>query len=469
MMTFFFGIFYLQHVINRQFADRQGQVPASPGILYQQVSNPSELRVAEVFEIRRRRVTTVTVCTAIGIATVAFAGIWLGPLLSGGLFLSWPSGAIPSPHGLSRGYEPKHRGYVDIATGLYVREDEDLVLAGDLPFALTRTYLSGDRISRHFGIGTTHNGEWYLIASPADFRWAELIRADGSRVHFDRTSRGTSYLNAMFLHRATSSEFYGARLGWTGFRWVLRLQNGSRATFQDSGSKPWSACSIIELQDPDNHAIRFERDADGTLQTIRTPYEFIALDYDNLHRIVAARDDTGNHVKYTYDTPGRLVRVTASDGKERSYTYGPNDELLTIDEPGVFIENAYDADGRRVIRQVVQTRPANGLRQMSEIAFSYTLSGQSVIETDETEYDGTHTIYQFDVQHHTIRETHDAAGANPVTVSFTRGSNDPLKDRLTVSCNVKNRRTTRSAMVGSAGGEQTKYALMQATCPRIEQ
>src|SRR5262249_3863460 len=67
--------------------------------------------------------------------------IWLGPLTSGGLFLTEPPPNPSVVHGLPADFEPLHKGHVDYATGLYVREDEDLVLAGDLPFVFRRTYL----------------------------------------------------------------------------------------------------------------------------------------------------------------------------------------------------------------------------------------------------------------------------------------------------------------------------------------
>ena len=48
-------------------------------------------------------------------------------------------------------------------TGLYVRNDQDLIVqGGDLPIVVQRTYRSEDQVSRAFGVGTSHNGEWYL-------------------------------------------------------------------------------------------------------------------------------------------------------------------------------------------------------------------------------------------------------------------------------------------------------------------
>src|SRR5206468_2533684 len=103
------------------------------------------------------------------------------------------------------------------------------------------------------GVGTTNNAEWYLIGDPARFQWSELILADGGRIHFDRTSSGISFTNALFLHRATPTGFYGARLGWTGSDWVMRFYDGSFATFQACSPGGNNVCSLIEICDADGH------------------------------------------------------------------------------------------------------------------------------------------------------------------------------------------------------------------------
>ncbi len=202
-----------------------------------------------IWDLGRFLALTGTVLLGITVAVAAL--IWAGPLMSGALFLSRRTGTPPVSHDLPGAYQPRHQGHVDISTGLYVGEDEDLVLTQTPPFALTRTYLSGDRVARQFGIGTTHNAEWYLIGDPSNFKWAELILADGGRIHFDRVSRGTSYQAALFTHRSTPTAFYGSRLGWTGFHWIVRFRDGSLATFKDCGPDNSSVCSydmFVELR-----------------------------------------------------------------------------------------------------------------------------------------------------------------------------------------------------------------------------
>jgi hypothetical protein len=65
--------------------------------------------------------------------------------------------AIPHP-----AWRPLHKGYADIATGVYIREDDDLVVNTPFPIVLRRTYNSLDGHPRQFGAFTTHPGEWWI-------------------------------------------------------------------------------------------------------------------------------------------------------------------------------------------------------------------------------------------------------------------------------------------------------------------
>src|SRR5262245_34694071 len=132
----------------------------------------------------------------------------------------------------SYGAEPRHKGGIDASTGVYTREDEDLIVADGMPLVLRRSYLSVDRVSRQFGIGGTHPGEWYLIGDGATFQWAELILSTGGRIHFDRVSPGTSKYDAVFEHRTTPTRFLGARLRREDRGWRMEFTDGGSALFK---------------------------------------------------------------------------------------------------------------------------------------------------------------------------------------------------------------------------------------------
>jgi ABC-type antimicrobial peptide transport system permease subunit len=65
------------------------------------------------------------------VAFVVFLAILFGgPLTSGAVCLLLPAPSPAVDHDLPADYEPLHKGGVDLATGLYVRENEDLIVRG---------------------------------------------------------------------------------------------------------------------------------------------------------------------------------------------------------------------------------------------------------------------------------------------------------------------------------------------------
>ena len=111
-------------------------------------------------------------CCVNGDCTGVTGAIYGGPLSSAALLLLIPSRAKVVDHSIPASYEPKHKGGVDTSSGLYTREDEDLIVRDSVPLVLTRTYLSGYHVSTQFGVGGTHPGEWYLIGDGARFQWS---------------------------------------------------------------------------------------------------------------------------------------------------------------------------------------------------------------------------------------------------------------------------------------------------------
>src|SRR5687768_15733284 len=125
-----------------------------------------------------------SITRAVLVATVLFLSavtmVWGGPLSSGALFLLLPAPSRSAPAERLLAIRPMHRGRVDLATGLYIREDEDIVLSELPAFVWRRVYLSRDRIARHMGVGTTHNAEWYLMGNLSALNRIDLITEEGS-------------------------------------------------------------------------------------------------------------------------------------------------------------------------------------------------------------------------------------------------------------------------------------------------
>jgi YD repeat-containing protein len=388
---------------------------------------------------------------------VAVAAIFAGPLVSGALFLLLPTANAAAPIGVGPDYKPRHKGGIDLATGLYTRENEDLVVPGAPALILRRTYLSRYRVSKEFGIGATHPGEEYLIGDGERFQWASLILATGSRINFRRVSRGTSEGNAMFVHDETPTEWSGARLGWTGIGWALRKRDGSLSFYRGCG--PTTQCSIVFARDAAGHTIRYSRNAAGSVKRMSTSGgRWIEFEYDDRIRVIRATASTKEEVRYIYDGRGRLERTVGNDGTLRRYTYTDVDELQTIDEPGTAIQNDYE--NGRCVRQV--NRFADG--DTLNFTFTYELEAERVTRTYTTRSDGHWTQFVWGSGGYAIRETR---GFGPRSAEFTY-DRDPHAKRitsLTITCPDRQGRPLRhSAVVRPGDEERVKANILQTHC-----
>jgi YD repeat-containing protein len=393
------------------------------------------------------------------VVIVVLVVVLAGPVSSGAILLLLPSNQPRVEHDLPPTYVPFHKGHVDLATGLYIREDEDIVVPGTPALIVRRTYLSNYRVSKQFGIGTTHNGEWYLVGDGARFSWATLILADGAHVPFKRVSAGRSYMNALYANREESGEWTGAQLGWTGLWWTLRRQDGSIAHFRPCGVG--SVCSLMRSSDADGHTIKYRRDRGGRLVKMDASADrWIAFEYDSSDRIVRAYSSTDVDMRYEYDVRGRLARVSSSDGTVRRYGYTDQDQMASVEDPDIAIENTYNVDGR-CTRQVNRFPGHDGTLSFQ---FDYTLRDDRVVETSSTRSDGTWSRFGFDERRYATSETWGANGIKPATITYER---DPTgsETALTVTCPDRlGQPLPHRSLVRPGTEESVKWDLLQTHC-----
>jgi YD repeat-containing protein len=305
------------------------------------------------------------------------------------------------------------------------------------------------------GVGTTHNAEWYLMGDPSALQRIDLITEEGARIAFDRTSSGASYMNGMFMHTATPTGFYGARLGWVGQSWALRFWDGSLAMFR-SCDAPDNPCSVISARDAYGNIIRFNRDARGVLRSIQAGRQLLTFEYDDRNRIVRAAH--GSHeATYSYDDRGRLQRSTLA-GMTRSYRYGDRDEMVAIEEPTRTIEMTYDSN-LRVSRQVVR-RPG---RAESVNSFEYTLYGDTVVETTVSRRNGSRTTYRWNRERRQDLEIHEGEGDSFVTVQFAR-PDGVFTQALTVSCTNRGLLVSETVEVVPGQESRVKAQVIDRIC-----
>jgi YD repeat-containing protein len=385
----------------------------------------------------------------------------LGPIMSGAYFLAQQRGVHPVEHPLSPSYVPLHKGGVDLATGLYTREDDDLVLKATPPFVLRRTYLTRDRRSLDFGVGSSHNGDWYLYGDGTQFQWAALVLADRRQVRYDRISSGHSFVNAMYENRDSPTEFYGSRVGWDGSQWVLRQRNGSVGKFLPCDAYG-EKCVIVEWLDPDGHRTRYSRDSARRLTSIDTGSERIFFEYDQGGRIQRVHDQASHAVTYTYDAKGRLRKAVGSDGVTRSYEYDDRDLLTRIEEPGRIVKNEYDANAR-CIRQHAWFLDSTGAASGEPYVFeaSYKTSGSDVVESTFRESGAPPVRAVYNAKREMESETYDPDTDNMVLIKYDRDAITNLLSGLTVSCRSGRWHFTRSQPASRQTQESVKEQLLE--------
>ena len=362
------------------------------------------------------------------------------------------------------------RDPVDLNTGLYVLEDDDIVVEDMLPIRFTRVYRNRDTRSRAFGIGTSQSYDLFLAGDSSTFRYVDLIMPDGGRIHYTRISPGTGHADGKFEHTTSPTEFYKSRLEWNGNGWDINLQDGSSYSFLacQSARRP-GQCGMISYQDPHGRVLKISRDSAGNITNIVTSSKRgIKFTNDGENRITRARRHFGrviNLVSYQYDDRGRLVKVRTiyldivqaifnlfyrlmrwpEPGRDwwrhetRQYTYDDSHQMLTIKAPDTSFTNEYDGGGR-VIKQTF----SDGRSFM----FDYVLNKEGkVIQTDIIKPDGGLRRVTFNSNGYILSDTYGVGQPNQLSITYERQAGRNRILRVTVSCSPSSMPVRVTALV----------------------
>jgi YD repeat-containing protein len=357
---------------------------------------------------------------------------------------------------------------VSLSTGLYWRSDDDLAIENS-PLTLTRTYRTRDDVKRPFGIGVSHSYNVYLIGDAQAFQWADLILADGGRIHYRRVTSGRTKLDATFEHTESPTEYYRSLLQWNGEGWNIDLRDGSRYAFGACTPGGKDVCHLLAKHDKAGTETRLQYDpATDDLKTISTnDGRWIALTYDASHRIVSGRASTGAAVKYEYDPGGHLARVTRSDGGVQEYTYGPRHEVRTIREPDREIVNTYDA-ALHCVKQVIahggRGEPTRGNPDVYQ--FSYRMNAQGrIVATSTVQPNGAVRVTTFNPNGYLVTDTSDPDGPAFKQVIYARDDKTNLAPRVTVRCATRGQIVEAFSLVSEfEHPDEVRGRLIARTC-----
>lgn len=312
---------------------------------------------------------------------------------------------------------------VDLSTGLFVYETTDLVVRDTLPLVISRTYRPRDTIIRPFGIGATHPYELFIVGNTWPYTYTDLILPDGSRVHYDRISPGTSYGDAVYEHTATPSAFYKTQIRYVGGRWHLTMKDGTVYEFPDAEGAPTPRqAAMVAMSDRYGNRYTLTRDSNSNLTKLTSPNgRYVTFTYDASNRITQAKDNIGRTVGYTYDATGRLWKVTNPGGGVTEHSYDTANRMTTLKDPkGVtYLTNAYDTSGR-VIRQTM----ADG----SIYQFAYTIgTNGKVAQTEVTDPRGNVRRAIFNASGYRASDTYAVGKPEQQVFTYER---DPATNKL---------------------------------------
>jgi len=308
---------------------------------------------------------------------------------------------------------------VDLFTGLYVNASTDIAVDSTPPIVIRRVYRPEDRMSRAFGIGTNHNYDIFLVGDHDPYTYIDLILEDGGRVHFERTSRGKSFEDAVYRHAGTHTQYENAVIVWnpTWRGWDMKLQDGSLYQFPESRwAQRGSQAAVVRMQDHLGNSLQFVRSAAGDLiRIVSSSGRKLAFTYDAGHRITLIQDDTGKTVQYTYDAKSRLVQAVDADGATTNYSYDDRDRMTSVG----------DAEGKLSLRMVYD-RAGPCVKQIlpdgRSFRFAYTAGSKGkTLRVDVIQPDGAHERVIFNATGYPVSDTVIPPAEQPLrtTSAFT--------------------------------------------------
>ncbi len=302
---------------------------------------------------------------------------------------------------------------VSCHSGLFLEINTDLSLPDILSLNITRTYRQNDANRRSFGIGANHPYSIFLW-SAQQYQEVDLILPDSGRVHYVRTSPGTSYSNAEFEHTNSSTAFHGSKITpGPNSTWLLKTKDGTVLSF------PWYSPLASITDRYGNKTTIMRTSTRGNITRLVSPQgRWIEFAYDASNRVTATTDNMGRVVRYDYDTTGRLFKVTNPAGGVTEYTYDTAHRMLTVKDPRLIrkVLNEYDANGR-VIKQTYADNTTN--------LFAYTLDATGkVIRTDVTHERGDVRRLTYSANSYPLTDTQAFGRTEAQALTYTRDANN---------------------------------------------
>ena len=272
---------------------------------------------------------------------------------------------------------------VNLSTGNFIYEHEDLKVAGEIPLSFHRYYNSKDSRTGVLGRCFLHN---YQIALEKEADGTIGVRlADGQINYHDK--KGQEY-----IARNTALEF----LKETEQGYILVHPGQENISFDQEGK-------MLRKEDRNGRGISFFYCEDGKLKKAETDNgSSLTYCYNQMGQLKKVTDHTGRSVLLQYEEE-KLKKVITASGAEYVYRYGENGRITEVENARhvTSVKNTYD----RRFRIIHQQFPDGGMME-----FSYddknrrvTLTernGSKIIHVHDERYRNTETIYEDGTKEH---------------------------------------------------------------------
>ena len=270
---------------------------------------------------------------------------------------------------------------VNLSTGNFIYEHEDLKVAGEIPLSFHRYYNSKDSRTGVLGRCFLHN---YQIALEKEADGTIGVRqADGQVNHYDRTvsENGREELTG----RNTALE----SLKETETGYVLEHPGTEIISFDRDGK-------MLRKEDRNGRGISFSYLEDGKLEKAEADNgSSLTYSYNKEGQLEKVTDHTGRSVQLAY-REGKLEKVTTASGAEYRYAYGKNGRITEVENARrvTAVKNTYD----RRFRIIRQEFPDGGTMEFSyddknRLVTLTERNGSRIIHVHDDRYRNTETIY----------------------------------------------------------------------------
>lgn len=260
---------------------------------------------------------------------------------------------------------------VNLSTGNFIYDFEDLAIDGEIPLSFHRYYNSKDSRISVLGKSFRHNYEIYLNVN--DDGEVDIIMEDGQHKVF-------AVENGVYYGKNTATDFL------TSDKQHFYLKDVDDNTYIFDKDK-----KLIRIENRNNLGISLTYDEDKLLIKVVNDYgDCLNYEYDEKTNLLArVFDHTGRDVVITYSDEKRIKTVCSALGKNISYEYASNGRIKDIVNSQKIhtVENVYDKKFR-VIRQLF----SDG----GSMSFEYDDENHTVTQTERN---GVQTIFVHDGQY----------------------------------------------------------------------